>query len=241
MDKFTDLNFILMYNNINQNKELIKSIDSTMPSKKTGIIIIKKGLNLNIWCYARVDTVKDETLERMKQAGINWLALGIESANPNVRDGARKKMRVKDIENRVRLIQKAGIRVIGNYIFGLPDDTLESMQETLEMAKELNCEFANMYCAMAYPGSPLYNLAKKEDWKLPDVWHGYSQHSYEMQPLPSKYLNAKEIVKFRDDAFHEYFENQKYLDMLEEKFGKMVREHIEQITKTKLQRKIFEN
>lgn len=44
MDKFTDLNFILMYNNINQNKELIKSIDSTMPSKKTGIIIIKKSL-----------------------------------------------------------------------------------------------------------------------------------------------------------------------------------------------------
>ncbi|MEI6705376.1 MAG: radical SAM protein, partial [Deltaproteobacteria bacterium] len=50
--------------------------------------IIARGLDLNIWVYARVDTVKPENLAKMKQAGINWLALGIESANPDVRDGA---------------------------------------------------------------------------------------------------------------------------------------------------------
>jgi radical SAM superfamily enzyme YgiQ (UPF0313 family) len=204
-------------------------------------LIIEKNLNLNIWCYARVDTIKPDTLSRMKQAGINWLALGIESANPNVRDGASKKMRVDDIKERVKAIQDAGIRVIGNYIFGLPDDTKESMRETLDMAKELNCEFANMYCAMAYPGSPLYNIALKEGYKLPDEWHGYSQHSYVMRPLPSKHLSAKEIVKFRDDAFHEYFENPIYLDMLQEKFGISVRQHMEEITKTRLKRKILED
>lgn len=203
-------------------------------------LIIEKKLDLNIWCYARVDTVKEHTLKRMKQAGINWLALGIESANPNVRDGARKKMRVKDIEEKVRLIQESGIRVIGNYIFGLPDDTHESMSETLELAKDLNCEFANMYCAMAYPGSPLYNLAVKEKWKLPDEWIGYSQHSYNMQPLSSKYVNARDIVEFRDNAFHEYFENPIYLNMLEENFGLKVRKHIEGVTKTRLRRKILE-
>lgn len=67
---------------------------------------------------------------------------------------------------------------------------------------------------------PLYTLAQKEEWQLSDAWYGYSQHSYVMQPLPSKYLTAKEIVKFRDNAFHEYFENPKYLNMLEKKFGK---------------------
>jgi radical SAM superfamily enzyme YgiQ (UPF0313 family) len=203
-------------------------------------LIIQRGLELNIWCYARVDTVKPDTLNRMKQAGINWLALGIESANPSVRDGASKKMRVNDIKERVKSIQDAGIRVIGNYIFGLPDDTKESMRETLDMAKELNCEFANMYCAMAYPGSPLYNIALKENWKLPDVWHGYSQHSYVMQPLPSKHLSAKEIVAFRDNAFHEYFENPVFLNMLEDKFGTNVKSHMQEITKTRLKRKILE-
>lgn len=203
-------------------------------------LIIENKLDLNIWCYARVDTIEPSVLKRMKQAGINWLALGIESANPNVRDGARKMLKVKDIKERVQTIQDAGIKVIGNYIFGLPDDTLESMQETLDMAKELNCEFANFYCAMAYPGSKLYNIAVKEGWKLPEVWHGYSQHSYEMQPLPSKHLSAKQIVAFRDNAFNEYFTNPKYLDMLEAKFGKATREDMEQITKIKLKRRILE-
>lgn len=203
-------------------------------------LIIEKGLKLNIWAYARVDTVKDDTLKRLKQAGFNWLALGIESANAEVRDGASKKMKINDIKSVVEKIQKAGIRVIGNYIFGLPDDTLESMRETLDMAKELNTEFANFYCAMAYPGSMLYNTALKEKWLLPEQWHGYSQHSYIMQPLPSKHLRAKEIVAFRDNAFHEYFESKRYLDMVEEKFGIEVKKHMQEITKTRLRRKILE-
>ena len=58
----------------------------------------------------------------------------------------------------VRQIQAAGINVIGNFIFGLPDDDLETMQQTLALAQELNCEFANFYSAMAYPGSPLYRM-----------------------------------------------------------------------------------
>ncbi|MBA1437674.1 MAG: cobalamin B12-binding domain-containing protein [Epsilonproteobacteria bacterium] len=202
-------------------------------------LLIAKDFDLNIWAYARVDTVKEHTLKKLKKAGFNWLALGIESANADVRDGASKKMRVKDIQSIVNKIQNAGIRVIGNYIFGLPDDTIESMQETLEMAKELNCEFANFYCAMAYPGSQLYTIALERGWELPKEWTGYSQHSYNMQPLPSKHLSTKEIVKFRDDAFHEYFENPKYLDMLEAKFGKEVREHMQSVTKTRLKRKIL--
>jgi radical SAM superfamily enzyme YgiQ (UPF0313 family) len=203
-------------------------------------LIIEKKLDLNIWCYARVDTIKEETLATMKRAGVNWLALGIESANPNVRDGASKKMRVKDIETVIRQIQNADIRVIGNYIFGLPDDTEDTLKETLEMAIELNCEFANFYCAMAYPGSELYTMALEEHWALPKEWKDYSQHGYAILPLPTKHMSAKEIIRFRDNAFHQYFENRVYLDMIESKFGLSVREHIEQITKSKLKRQILE-
>lgn len=203
-------------------------------------MLIQRGYDLNIWAYARVDTVKPANLGRMKQAGINWLALGIESANPDVRDGASKRMKVKDVRNVVRTIQDAGIRVIGNFIFGLPDDTLETMQETLDMAIDLKCEFINFYCAMAYPGSKLYDIAIKEGWKLPKEWHGFSQHSYEMFPLPTKYISAKEVLQFRDNAFHKYFENRDYLTMIENKFGNEVRENIQQMTKFRLKRKLIE-
>ncbi len=204
-------------------------------------MLIKKSYDLNFWAYARVDTVKPENLQKMKKAGINWLALGIESANPDVRDGAEKRMRVKDVKNVVRIIQDAGIRVIGNYIFGLPEDTLETLQETLDMAMDLNCEFANFYCAMAYPGSKLYEIAGKEGWDLPKEWHGFSQHSYEMLPLPTKHISAKEVLKFRDDAFHQYYENADYLNMIEKKFGGNVKGHIREMTKTRLKRKLLED
>jgi anaerobic magnesium-protoporphyrin IX monomethyl ester cyclase len=203
-------------------------------------LIIEKKLDLNIWCYARVDTINPTTLEKMKKAGINWLALGIESADPSVRDGASKRMRVTDIKQRVQLIQNAKINVIGNYIFGLRDDSKESMQETLNMSKELNCEFANFYCAMAYPGSPLFNIAIKENLKLPNKWTGYSQHSYDIQPLPSKYLSAKEVLKFRDMAFNEYFTDTNYLNMIIDKFGDKVYKHIKEFSSFKLKRKLLE-
>lgn len=204
-------------------------------------LLIQRDYGLNIWAYARVDTVNPAHLERMKRAGINWLALGIESANPAVRDGAAKKMRVTDITRTVRTIQTAGIRVIGNYIFGLPDDSLETMQETLDMATDLNCEFANFYCAMAYPGSKLYVIALNHGWQLPESWSGYSQHAYDCRPLPSNHLAAADILKFRDDAFHHYFANPAYLEMIETKFGSWVRNHIEAMSASRLRRKLIGN
>jgi radical SAM superfamily enzyme YgiQ (UPF0313 family) len=202
-------------------------------------MIIEKGYDLNIWAYARIDTLKTENFERMKAAGINWLALGIESANPDVRDGAQKRMRVRDIKGVVRAIRDSGIRIIGNYIFGLPEDTLETMQETLDMAMDLNCEFANFYCAMAYPGSKLYEMALKEGWELPNKWHGFSQHSYETLPLPTKYITAQEVLGFRDNAFNAYFAHPAYLSMIEKKFGRKVKEHIIELTSTRLKRRLL--
>jgi anaerobic magnesium-protoporphyrin IX monomethyl ester cyclase len=202
--------------------------------------LLKKDYDLNLWVYARIDTIKPDYLEKMKRAGIHWIALGIESANQQVRDHVAKGVRIRDIRHIVRTIQEAGIRVIGNFIFGLPNDTRETMQETLDMAIDLNCEFVNFYCAMAYPGSELFEIAIREGWELPKEWHGFSQHSYEMLPLPTKYLSAREVLRFRDEAFHKYFSNPRYLDMVENKFGSRIKMHIQEMTKTRLKRKALE-
>ena len=62
------------------------------------------------------------------------------------------------------------------------------MQQTLDLALDLNCEFANFYSAMAYPGSPLYEQALRLGWRLPDTWSGYSQHAVDTLPLPTNHL-----------------------------------------------------
>ena len=223
--KFVDEMFVLTPKHVNQICDLL----------------IERNYDLNIWAYARVDTVRDEFLEKLYKAGIRWLALGIESGSKHVRDGVEKgRFGTDDILRVVKKIQNAGINVIGNYIFGLPDDTHESMRETLDLALEANCEFANFYCAMAYPGSKLYQMAIEKGWELPESWIGYSQHAYETKPLRTEQLTAAEVLEFRDKAFHQYFTSPKYLSLVEEKFGKKVVEHIADMTKIVLRRKIVE-
>ncbi len=202
--------------------------------------LIARDYGLNIWAYARVDTVKPHMLAKLRQAGVRWLALGIESGSEHVRDGAEKSFSQAEIIDIVRQIQVAGISVIGNFIFGLPDDDLESMQQTLKLAAELNCEFANFYSAMAYPGSPLYLTALRNGWALPATWSGFSQHSYDCLPLPTEKVSAAQVLKFRDDAFDAYFKNKRYLEMVTQKFGWDTRTHIERMTKHKLRRRIVE-
>lgn len=202
--------------------------------------LIKRKLDLNIWAYARVDTIKPEHLKRMKQAGINWLGLGIETANKDIQDSVNKRMKKVDVHTVVKQIQDAGIRVGANYMFGLPDDTMETMQETFDLAVELNCELANFYCTVAYPGSKLYDEVIKEmKYLLPNSWEGYSQHSYETLPLATKYLTSKQVLQFRDEAFHKYYESEKYLTMVEGKFGIKVKQHIQEMTKIRLKRKLL--
>jgi len=192
-------------------------------------LIIQRGYKLNIWAYARVDTVNENLMKKMKKAGINWVAFGIESASKNVREGVTKRFSQDMIKKAIEITRAADVYIMGNFIFGLPDDNMGTMQETLDLAKELNLEYINFYTAMAYPGSQLYYEALQKGIKLPEKWHGYSQYGAETLPMPTKYLSAAEVLRFRDHAFKEYFSNPMYMEMIREKFGTEVEEHIEEM------------
>lgn len=208
-----------------------------------GLIASGIASELNIWAYARVDTVKPNTLAMFRKAGFRWLALGIESGSKHVRDGADKAFRNDDIIGVVRAIQGAGINVIGNYIFGLPDDTLATMQETLTLAVAAQTEFANFYCAMAYPGSRLYTDAVGSGRVdlLPKTWAGYSQHNAECTPLATETLSAAEVLAFRDAAFTAYFQQEGYRITIRRRFGQETLDHVDKMTTYRLPRKLLQN
>lgn len=199
------------------------------------------GRDLNIWAYARVDTVKADKLRLMREAGIKWLALGIESGSAEVRDGANKKLRRGDIVDVVREIQRAGINVIGNFMFGFEQDTPETMQETLDLARACLPEFANFYCNMPYPGSKLYNEASKEgSWmELPPNWSAYSQHNEHCSPLNTRHLPASKVLAFRDAAFRDFFSSSAYRSMVLSKFGPNAEAQIESMLDYKLKRNLL--
>lgn len=202
--------------------------------------VIADGFDFNMWTYSRVDTVRKDALALFKRAGVNWLALGVEAGNQTVRQEVSKgSFKEVDIREVCRTINDAGLNIISNYIFGFPDDTLETMQQTLDLALELNTEMANMYPCQALPGSPMHNIARANGWALPDSYEGYAFLSYECQPLPTKHLSAAQVLKFRDEAWHTYFTNPAYLDVVERRFGAVERKNVEDMTRIRLKRRIL--
>jgi radical SAM superfamily enzyme YgiQ (UPF0313 family) len=202
--------------------------------------IIARGLKFNLWTYARIDTIRGDQLDLFKRAGVNWLCLGIEAGNQNVRLDIEKG-RFKDVNIRevVAKIRDHGINVLGNYIFGFPEDTFATMQETLDLALELNTEHANFYPCQALPGSPLYFLAKGEHWDLPTRFEEYAFLSYECKPLPTRHLSAADVLRFRDQAWRTYFSNPAFLDLVARKFGVEQRRNVEELSKVKLKRHLL--
>ena len=202
-----------------------------------------KDDSLKMWAYSRIDTVKrKEILKLVRKAGIKWLALGIESADKNVRlEVSKGKFEDVDVSKVIQQVHESDIEVMGNYIFGLPGDTKESMKKTLDLSIELNTMGWNAHASTPLPGSELYKIAVEKGYELPNNYEGYSFHSYDALPLPNENLSAAEMLKFRDDAFNIYHSNKKFIDKVFKKYGKKAAENIKVMTKLKLKRKILEN
>ena len=204
--------------------------------------LVDRGYPLRMWSYSRIDTVRPKYLELFRKAGIGWLALGVEAANQVIRQevskGSFAEVNIREV---CRHIHESGIHIISNYIFGFPDDTLETMQQTLDLALELNTEMANMYPCQALPGSPLYWTARQNGWPLPDSYAGYAFLSYESQPLRTRHLSAADVLRFRDAAWQTYFTHPAYLALVERKFGWEQRRNVEAMARIKLRRKLLEH
>ena len=198
--------------------------------------------DLKMWAYSRIDTVKKtDTLKKVRQAGIKWLCLGIESGDKKVRlEVSKGKFEDVDVRKIISRIHESDIEVMANYIFGLPGDDINTMQKTLDLSIELCTSGWNAYAAMALPGSFLYKKSLEMNYQLPTNYEGFSFHSYETIPLSTTHLKAFEILNFRDKAFHKYHSNPNFLKRIENKFGLNAKENILSSLQIKLKRKIIE-
>lgn len=198
--------------------------------------------SLLLWTYSRIDTVakSPEILKLLRSAGIRWLCLGIESGDKNIRmEVSKGKFDNVDIEQVIKMIHDANIEVLANYIFGLPEDTIETMKKTQDLSLKLCTSGWNAYGSMALPGSKLYKDALGKGIEIPEKYVDYSFHSYTTKPLSTRKLTSEEILKFRDDAFVEYHSNVDFLKRIETLFGLEAVGNIKEMTKVRLKRKIL--
>ncbi len=227
--------FDLLYNDYHIKHIEIIDDTFTLHSKHASDIcdlLIQRDYGFNMWAFSRIDRTEPWLMEKMKKAGINWVFFGVEAGNEAILDSVIKKQNLKQIREAVKIAHDYGINVGTNYIFGLPNDTFDTMQETLDLAMELNTEWGNFFLAMPYPGTEMYGKADPND--LPEKWEQYGFFAPNAKPLPTKELSSEDIVRFRDKAFNTFFSSQNYQDMIEKKFGK--KQYIQDMLKKKIGR-----
>jgi radical SAM superfamily enzyme YgiQ (UPF0313 family) len=196
----------------------------------------KKGYDLNMWSYARVDTINRHLLKRLKKVGMNWISYGFESAAPEILKGIKKEYAIDRMDEVIRMTRDEGISICANVMFGLPDDDADSMNQTYDFLVKYNFEWVNMYPVFAYPGTELYkNIEEPKSWKT------YALYGYDCVPMGTRYLTPKEVLKFRDEAFINYYGRSDYQRMIEKKFDPETKEHIIRMLKIPLKRKLLES
>ena len=201
--------------------------------------LIERNYGLNMWCFARTDTVNPEILAKLKKAGVNWMALGFETVSQKIITEIKKHSKVDEYEKVIGWIKDAGISIIADFIAGFWEDDYESLEETYQFMCKHNFEFINLYPLFAYPGTPLFDKYKaKGIINEATSWEEYSLYGYHCKPCPTKHLTSAQLLQWRDDKYIEYYKRPEYLEMIENKFGKETRDHVFGMAQQHLVRRI---
>jgi radical SAM superfamily enzyme YgiQ (UPF0313 family) len=203
----------------------------------------ERGYDLNIWCYARVDSVTPQILKRLKKIGVNWVGYGFEAGDDEKALKSINKAVKKDSlsnDEVIKITREAGINMIGHAILGLYDDDEDSIRKNVDFLRKHQFEWNNIYPAFAYPGTPFYDKYVGEGIiEEPRSWEEYGLYSYECKPLPTKHLTSAQVLSLRDELFNEYYGDQNVQDNLRIKFGQKTIDHINEMLSVKLKRKIL--
>jgi len=124
------------------------------------------GLGVTWSCNAKAN-VSYETLKVLRDNGLRLLLVGYESGNQQILNNIKKGIRLDIARRFTRDCRALGITIHGTFILGLPGETRETIEETIDYAKEINPHTIQVSIAAPYPGTYLYEQAKNNGW-LPD-------------------------------------------------------------------------
>ncbi|MDD5148719.1 MAG: radical SAM protein [Candidatus ainarchaeum sp.] len=169
--------------------------------------IIKNKLGLEWGCETRLDCLDIPLLEKLYEAGLRSLNIGIESSDSKILESAsRKPIEIKHQESMIEHCGRLGIKVSAFYILGLPDDTEKSIRRTIEYAKKLDTHIAQFFICTPFPGTEFFEETKKsifeKDWEKFDSFTPVFRH---------KNLSPEQILALKEKAFQEYYFRPSYM------------------------------
>lgn len=199
------------------NKEIMFEDDTmTLDKKRMRELseeILRRGLKVTWSGNARADFDDVELLKLMRKAGCRLFCVGFESSDQELLKNMKKGgATVKMQERFVKACRDAGVLVHGCFLLGGTGETKETMRGTLEMAKRYNCDTAQFFPMMVYPGTRAYEEAKaRGDLKNEDYENWLKDSGYYMSQVNRTDFTNEELTAFCDQALKEYYFRPRYL------------------------------
>ncbi len=154
--------------------------------------IKKRKIDIDWSCSSRVDTISEDLLRKMKEAGCRTIYYGVESASQDILEYYNKKIDFEKVKRAVELTKKVGIGVVCSFIIGAPMEKKEDVMKTLKFAIKLDPDYAQFSILTPYPGTSIYEEAKKEGLLLTE---NYDDYTAGKPVLKNFHMSPEEILK----------------------------------------------
>lgn len=212
-------NFVDELEWIKENLPEVKEIfveDDTLTVDKERVskicdLIIKRNLNITWSANVRADIPYD-LLKKMKRSGCRILIVGYESGNQEILNRIKKGITIQQAEKFTKDAKKAGLKIFGCFMIGLPGDTKETVEQTFKFAKKLNPDMAFFQQAVPFPGTEFYEWCNKNGYLLAKSWEDWLDENGQLDFIVSyPNLSNEEIKKLRDRLTVSFYLSPKHL------------------------------
>jgi len=182
--------------------------DDTLTDNKENVEALARELGkLGVtWsCNAKAN-VPYETLKIMKDNGLRLLLVGYESGNQKILHNIKKGILVEKAKQFTKDCHELGIVIHGTFIMGLPGETRETIEETIQYAQELNPKTIQVSLPAAYPGTFLYDQAMENGWLLTENGDRLvSADGVQNSVLEYPHLSSAEIFEAVDTFYKRFY------------------------------------
>ncbi len=156
-------------------------------------------------CNSRANLEYD-TIKNMKDSGLRLFLVGYESGNDETLKRIKKGVTTDEMRRFTKSCHKAGVVIHGTFILGLPIETKETIEQTINFAQELDVFSLQVSLAAPYPGTELYEMAKQNGWFVKkdktDILHG---DGLQQSTLEYPGLDKDEIFEAVDRFYRSYY------------------------------------
>lgn len=172
-------------------------------------LILKSSLagKINWVANARTNTIDNEILSKMKQAGCSLIAFGIESGSEESLSKMKKGTTTEINLNAVKLTKKYGIKTFGFYLIGFPWETKKHLKKTEQFIFKADTDFIEIHRLVPYRGSELFSMLQKKGKTFNIIGEDTCKHNTN----GTDYLSNKELEAFKRSVTLKYYIRPKYI------------------------------